>query len=196
MTWRVPAWSSASQVALACACRFRASGPPAQPRKGPQGPVRDRISAPADRATPREVGQCHTETTRSIPLGSTSASRHSRGTSALFGSALLGVPRSGTRQGPVARGSVDDRVRVAREQRSERASQRRSGSPVNPWTSWTNGSGGASLTTPQAPRRWPARALRASGRARRGLEPLRNHPGRLSLKARRGHPAPAPRPLP
>src|SRR5262245_36836210 len=35
------------------------------------------------RGTPREIARCHAETTRSIPLGSTGASRYSRGTSAV-----------------------------------------------------------------------------------------------------------------
>jgi hypothetical protein len=79
-------------------------------RNSPKGPVRDRNSASAEPTSQRQVARFHTETTRSIPLGSTSASRYSRGTSALFGSRLLGVARSGTRQGPVARGSAPSRA--------------------------------------------------------------------------------------
>jgi hypothetical protein len=152
----------------ACAGRSCAPVRARAAEKRPQGPHRDRVSAPAEPATPRERGGCHTETTRSIPLGSTTPLRYSRGTSRLFGSRSLGVRRSGTRQGPVARGNGDGRALVAREQRSERASQRRSGSPVNPWTSWTCGRGGASLTTPQAPK-----ALAGSRLARPSPGPAR-----------------------
>jgi hypothetical protein len=93
--------------------------PPAAKR--PQGPDRDRVSASAERATRRHVGVSQQETTRSIPLGSTSRSRYSRGSSELLGSGLSGVRRSRTRQGPAARGSADGRGCVARQQRSSSA---------------------------------------------------------------------------
>jgi len=95
------------------------------PRTGPKGPVRDRISPSVKPTTPRELGGCGGETTRSIPLGSTSASRYSRGTSALFASASFGEVAPGTRQGPVARRSALGRARVARGLPGERALQSR-----------------------------------------------------------------------
>ena len=91
----VRAWSLGARSCTRMRSQRRATRRAANAPYQPKGPDRDRISAPTEPATPRQVARCHTDTTRSIPLGSTSPLRYSHGTSALFGWHLQAKARQG-----------------------------------------------------------------------------------------------------